>query len=266
MEWLQLVVLALIQGITEFLPVSSSAHLILPAQLFGWEDQGLAFDIAVHVGTLAAVVAYFYRDLSAYAVSGCTAVIRGGLDEPAEELAKLAVATLPIAVCGFLLKGWVETELRSVLVIAGATMGFGVLLGYADTRHGPRTQVTWQDALVIGGMQVLALMPGTSRSGITITAALLMGLSRVSAARFSFLLSIPTIAGAGLLAGLDLAAAEKPAPWGLLASAALLSGAAAYACIRAFIALVERTGMMPYVIYRLVLGGVLLVFWYALAR
>jgi undecaprenyl-diphosphatase len=130
----------------------------------------------------------------------------------------------------------------------------------------PAASSPGRDAGVIGILQVLALVPGTSRSGITITAALLVGLSRVSAARFSFLLSIPTIAGAGLLAGLDLAAADQPAPWGLLCSAALLSGLAAYACIRAFIALVDRTGMLPYVIYRLVLGGVLLVLWLGFLR
>jgi undecaprenyl-diphosphatase len=265
-EWSQIVILALIQGITEFLPISSSAHLILPSKLFGWEDQGLAFDIAVHVGTLAAVVVYFRRELSAYASSGWAALLHRRFDEPAAELAKLAVATLPILVGGLVAKAWVEAELRSVLVIAVTTIAFGLLLGYADARHGPRSVVTWRDALVIGTLQVLALVPGTSRSGITITAALLMGLSRVGAARFSFLLSIPTIAGAGLLATLELAGNGEQAPWALLASAAVLSGLAAYACIRAFIALVERTGMMPYVLYRLVLGGLLLTFWYGMGR
>lgn len=266
MDWLQIIVLALIQGITEFLPISSSAHLILPARLLGWADQGLAFDVAVHVGTLAAVVVYFRRDLGAYAVSAGQVVARRQMNEPAEELAKLAVASLPVAIAGLLTKTLVENELRSVLVIALATAGFGLLLGYADTRHGARTRVTWPDALVIGGMQMLALVPGTSRSGITITAALLVGLSRVSAARFSFLLSIPTIAGGGLLVGLDLAAAGQGASWGVLSAGALLSGLTAYACIRAFITLVERTGMMPYVIYRLVLGAALLGLWLVYLR
>lgn len=263
MDWLQLIVLALIQGITEFLPISSSAHLILPAQIFGWQDQGLAFDIAVHVGTLAAVVVYFRRELGAYAASGWNAARGRQWDDAADELAKLAVATMPVVIAGFLAKDFVEDELRSVLVIALTTIVFGLLLGYADTRQGPRERVSWPDALFIGGMQVLALVPGTSRSGITITAALLVGLSRVSAARFSFLLSIPTIAGGGLLVAADLMASQAPAAWGVLATGALLSGLAAYACIRAFLALVERTGMMPYVIYRLVLGGVLLVLWFA---
>lgn len=262
MDTLQIVILALIQGITEFLPISSSAHLILPAQLFGWQDQGLAFDIAVHVGSLSAVVLYFRDDLAGYLASGWNVVARQRIDERAEELGMLALATLPIVVCGFLAKDWVEDELRSVPVIAAATIGFGLLLAVADRRHTDRSDVTWRDALFIGAMQVLALIPGTSRSGITITAALLLGLSRTRAARFSFLLSIPTIAGAGLLAALDLVEAQTGMDWAVLATGAALSGLAAYACISAFIALVERTGMMPYVVYRIVLGIVLLVLWF----
>lgn len=262
MDYLQTVILALIQGITEFLPISSSAHLILPARLLGWQDQGLAFDIAVHVGSLAAVMLYFRRDLAGYLASG-VGVLRGrGMDAPALELMKIAFATVPVVIAGVLARDLVENELRSVLVIAAATIGFGVLLGYADTRHGPRDTVSWRDALVIGLMQVLALVPGTSRSGITITAALLLGLSRVTAARFSFLLSIPTIAGAGVLATAELVSTEAAVAWGVLTSGALLSGIAAYSCISAFIALVERTGMMPYVIYRLALGAALVGVYY----
>jgi len=265
-DWLQIIVLALIQGITEFLPVSSSAHLILPSQLFGWDDQGLDFDIAVHIGSLAAVIVYFRRDLGNYALSAGHLVLRRQFDRHAEELAKIALATLPIVVAGVLLKDWVESELRSIAVIAATTIGFGLLLAYADARHGERDTVTWRDALVIGVMQVLSVIPGTSRSGITITAALLIGLSRVSGARFSFLLSIPTIAGAGLLSMADLARAGSEPEWGVLASAALLSGVAAYACIAAFIGLLNRTGLMPYVVYRLALGSLLLVLWFGLWR
>jgi undecaprenyl-diphosphatase len=263
MDWLQIVTLALVQGITEFLPVSSSAHLILPAQLLGWEDQGLAFDIAVHVGSLAAVVAYFRRDLAGYAASAWQVTTRHHLDDRARELLRLAAATAPIVAAGFLFKDVVETELRSIAVLGTATIVFGLLLAYADTRRGDREVIGWRDALVIGAMQVLALVPGTSRSGITITAALLLGISRTGAARFSFLLSIPTIGGAGLLATVDLLRQGEPAPWGVLAAGALLSGVAAYLCIRTFIALVERTGLMPYVVYRVVLGTVLLWLWYA---
>jgi undecaprenyl-diphosphatase len=152
----------------------------------------------------------------------------------------------------------VEAHLRSVLVIAGATIGFALLLAFADTRRGALAAPGWREALIIGAMQTLALIPGTSRSGITITAALLLGISRTGAARFSFLLSIPTIGGAGMLATIDLIEHGDAVPWGELAAGALLSGIAAFLCIRAFIALVERTGMLPYVAYRLVLGIVLL--------
>jgi undecaprenyl-diphosphatase len=265
-EWLQIIVLALIQGITEFLPVSSSAHLILPSQLFGWTDQGLDFDIAVHMGSLMAVIVYFRRDLGNYALSAGTLIFRQRVDQHAEELARIALATLPIVVAGLLLKDWIESELRSIAVIAATTIGFGLLLAFADRRPGDRETVTWRDALVIGVMQVLSVIPGTSRSGITITAALLIGLSRVGAARFSFLLSIPTIAGAGLLSTVDLIGADTAPDWAVLASAALLSGVAAYACISAFIGLLNRTGLMPYVIYRLALGTVLLVLWLAVWR
>lgn len=266
MDYLQIVTLALIQGFTEFLPISSSAHLILPARLLGWQDQGLAFDIAVHVGSLTAVVLYFRHDLVGYAASGWNVLARRHIDERAEELAMLAVATLPIVVCGMLARDLVEGVLRSIPVIAVATIVFGLLLGYADDHHGERSVVAWRDALIIGLMQVLALIPGTSRSGITITAALLLGLTRTRAARFSFLLSIPTILGAGVLTVADLLRGGRAPDWGVLVSAATLSGLAAYACISVFIALVERTGMRPYVIYRLVLGVVLLVVWLAVLR
>ncbi len=263
MEWLQTIVLALIQGITEFLPISSSAHLVLPTLLTDWPDQGLPFDIAVHLGSLTAVVIYFRHDLARFATSGWSMVTGHGADQYADELLKVIAATVPIVVLGYLLKGWVETALRDLLVIACTTLGFGLLLGYADRRHGQRTTVGWLDALFIGVMQVLAIVPGTSRSGITITAALLLGLTRVSAARFSFLLSIPTIAGAGLLATLQLLEGGDSTHWGTLGAGALLSGSAAYLCIAMFIRLVERTGMMPYVVYRLVLGTVLMTIWFA---
>ena len=258
MDWLQLIALALVQGITEFLPISSSAHLVLPALLSDWPDQGLAFDVAVHVGTLTAVCAYYRKELTDLAGGGLGLIAGRGPSEASELLLKLAAATLPIAILGFLLKSWVETELRSVLVIALATIVFGLALWWADTQRGSGSKVSWLQALLIGAAQVLALIPGTSRSGITITAALLLGLSRSTAARFAFLLSIPTIAAAGLLYAIDLAQARAPAPWADLLIGCGLAGAAAFTCIHLFVTLVERTGMLPYVIYRLALGTVLL--------
>jgi undecaprenyl-diphosphatase len=256
-DWLQIIVLSLIQGLTEFLPVSSSAHLILPSLLTDWPDQGLAFDIAVHLGSLLAVLAYFRADMSRFAISGTQLLTQQRYDEHTSLLFKVAVATIPVVVVGYLLKGWVESELRSVLVIATTTIVFGLALWLADRQRGQGVQPSWPQTLMIGCAQVLAIVPGTSRSGITITAALLLGLSRTSAARFSFLLSIPTIAGAALLATLDLLETGDTARWPELALGATLSALSAYACIHYFIALVERTGVMPYVIYRLALGSAL---------
>ena len=255
------------QGITEFLPISSSAHLILVAEFGAWVDQGLAFDVAVHLGTLTAVCFYFRTDLARYGTSlghlaGSGLRRRGEMDADLAELAKVMAATVPVVIGGLLFKDDVEGAWRSLQTIAAATIGFGILLGIADRFRGRETTVGWWQALAVGLAQALALVPGTSRSGITITAALLLGLTRSTAARFSFLLSIPTIAGAALLTSIDLLAAGEPARWVDMAIGAGLSGISAYLCISAFIKLVERTGMLPYVIYRLILGSGL--FWLAL--
>ena len=259
MEWLQIITLALLQGITEFLPISSSAHLILPSQLTDWPDQGLAFDVAVHLGTLIAVCSYFRAELAGYVNGSFTAIRTRSSNAELDDVAKLALATLPVMICGFLLKDWIEASLRSIEVIAAATMAFAILLAVADRRHGDTSTISLRTALIVGAFQTLALIPGTSRSGITITAALWLGLSRTAAARFSFLLSIPTIAGAALLTGLDLGQRPEPVNWPALTVGALLAAASAYLCINTFVRLVERTGMMPYVYYRLLLGLVLLV-------
>jgi undecaprenyl-diphosphatase len=259
-DWLQIITLALIQGITEFLPISSSAHLILPSLLTDWPDQGLAFDVAVHMGTLAAVVTFFRDDLAAF-TRGCIDTLADRRMNPeSEQVAKLAAATLPVVVLGVLLQGWIESSLRSVEVIATTTILFGLLLAAADRRHGETDVVSWRAAMIIGTCQALALIPGTSRSGITITAGLWLGLSRTSAARFSFLLAIPTIAGAALLMLLELATGSAPVNWTALAAGAGIAGISAYFCISAFVRLVERTGVMPYVYYRLLLGTALFAF------
>lgn len=257
MDWLQIVILALIQGITEFLPISSSAHLILPAALTDWPDEGLAFDIAVHAGSLVAVVAYFRHDMARFAISGARLVTQRRRDEHAELLLKVIAATLPIVAAGFLLRHWVASELRTVLVIATTTSSFALALMLADRRRGELETPSWPQAMIIGAAQILAIVPGTSRSGIAITAALMVGMSRTGAARFSLLLSIPTIAGAALLATWDFVNSGDVARWPELALGAALAAASAYACIHYFIALVERTGMMPYVIYRLILAAAL---------
>ena len=275
MDWLQVVFLSLLQGLTEFLPVSSSAHLVLPAQLTNWPDQGLAFDVAVHFGTLIAVLAYFRGDLVSMlsAVSRSPSLIgtlgwqtvigqTAAHDRDLDLVFKLGVATLPIVIVGFAGKDFIETQLRTIPVIATTTMLFGAVLWFADRRSGSRSVVAWRDALWIGLAQVLALIPGTSRSGITITVALLIGLSRVSAARFSFLLSIPAIAGAQLLLTRDLVATESSIDMLPILVGGLIAFASAYASIHFFIRLLDRFGMTPYVVYRLLLGCVLwLLIW-----
>ena len=271
MEWLQVIVLALVQGITEFLPVSSSAHLVLPAQLTSWPDQGLEFDVAVHFGTLIAVLAYFRKDLlsmlwafgqapAVYAARSSEVPSNAETEQVAQgivQLLKLGLATIPVVIIGFLGKDFIQDNLRTVPVIATTTMLFGAALWYADRRPTTNTTITWQAAAIIGLAQSIALIPGTSRSGITITAALLLGLSRVEAAKFSFLLAIPTIAGAQLLLSLDLAAGNLDTDLAKVAAGAALAGVSAYLGIHYFMQLVERTGMLPYVLYRLVLGLVL---------
>ena len=276
MDWLQVVFLSIVQGLTEFLPTSSSAHLVLPAQLTDWPDQGLSFDVAVHLGTLLAVIVYFRIDLTRMAIAAVTFPFERHYNSDIDLIAKLAIATLPIVFVGLIAKEFIEAHLRSVIVIATATIAFGLLLWYADRKPNPLFEqhddhksapiepaaalfIGWHAAFLIGLAQVLALIPGTSRSGITITAALLLGLTRVSAARFSFLLAIPTILGAALLMSLEIASqgVMEQTNFSHLGVGILLSGVCAYLCIHLFIRLVEYTGMLPYVIYRLVLGGAL---------
>ena len=257
---LQIVVLALIQGVTEFLPISSSAHLILPAALTDWPDQGLAFDVAVHLGTLVAVIAYFRRDLAGFATSGAALASGRPWDGNLDLLLKVSIATVPVVVAGVLFGTEIETHLRSTAVIAFATIGFGIALWLADRRPGSEGTPSYFQALLIGLAQAAALIPGTSRSGITIAAALALGLGRRSAARFSFLLAIPAIAGAALYTVFDDAGTGS-LPWTGMALGFVIAGASAFACIVAFIRFVDRTGMTPYVIYRVLLGVVLIAFF-----
>jgi len=260
MEWLQILALATVQGITEFLPISSSAHLILLPLLEGWVDQGLAFDVAVHVGSLAAVIAYFRGDLAVLVRDfGRSLVTRRSTGQSSLAWAVLW-GTVPVGIAGLLFKETVETTLRSPLVIAWATVGFALLLWWADARgRGVRDEnaIGWKDVLVIGAAQALALIPGTSRSGITMTAGMMLGLSRTAAARFSFLLSIPVISLAGGLLVFELATAQDSVDWTALLLGCVSSGFAAYLCIHLFLRLIERIGMLPFVIYRLLLGAIL---------
>ncbi|WP_404415675.1 undecaprenyl-diphosphate phosphatase [Marinospirillum sp.] len=265
MDWLQLLVLSLVQGLTEFLPISSSAHLILVPVVTSWTDQGLAFDVALHVGTLSAVVLYFRHDLVRMTLGWGRSLQTRQLNEDARLAWAVIFATIPVGLAGITLNSWIASELRSPVVMAFSLIGFGLLLAYADWGNkGARTenQMTWKDVLFIALAQALALIPGTSRSGITITAALLMGLSREAAARFSFLLSIPVITLAGMLEILGLVESDHPVDWQALFWGALLSGISAYLCIHYFLVFIQRLGMQPFVAYRVLLGILLLYFFW----
>lgn len=262
MTLLQIIVLSVIQGLTEFLPVSSSAHLILGSRFLGWADQGLVFDVATHLGTLLAVLVYFRRDLTRMAAPWLG---RGGNEQTRKLGLILAVASVPAIVGGFLLHPLVESVLRDIRVIAFTTIVFGLLLWWADARFTrPRTlqDMTLRSGLLIGLAQLLALVPGTSRSGITITAGRMLGFDAGSAARFSFLLSIPVIAAAGGYGLLRVLGNDAPIDWWQFGLAVVLSALAGWVCIAAFLALLRRIGLVPFVFYRLALGCLLL--WIAL--
>ena len=261
MDYYQIVVLALIQGVTEFLPVSSSAHLILPSYLSAWPDQGLSFDVALHAGSLSAVLIYFRDDLKQFVEAASEYWTDGRFNEHANLLGKLMVATAPIVIAGYFLQPIIQHEFRSLTVIAMATIGFGLLLGIADRHSQNRNELVslrYVEALFIGAMQVLALIHGTSRSGITITAALLLGLNRVHAARFAFLLSIPTISAATILTIGEASKTISDTKWSDFALGMGISGVTAYFCIKIFLQLISRIGLTPFVIYRILLGTFLL--------
>jgi len=265
MDFIQIIVLAIVQGLTEFLPVSSSAHLILVPELLGWPDQGLVFDVALHIGSLLAVIVYFKQDIIRMTKAWFTEVI----DKKSSPDSMLAwfviIGTVPAVLAGLIFKDFIELELRSALVIAVTTIVFGLLLGLSDYLAGTERDeytLTFKDVVIIGCFQALALIPGTSRSGITMTAALFLGLKKVSAARFSFLLSIPIIIASGLFQVLDLLKSDVSVDWGLLLLAVVLSGLSAWVCIHYFLKLINKIGMMIFVWYRLALGAFLLVLFY----
>lgn len=257
MTLIQIIVLALIQGLTEFLPVSSSAHLILGSKLFGWPDQGLVFDVATHLGTLLAALFYFRKELISM-VTCWFHPVKTDEDRQSRNLfVCLAVASVATLFIGFLAYDMIEQHLRDIRVIAFATIGFGVLLWIADVtgkEHKPLESINFRGAFLIGLAQACALIPGASRSGVTITAGRLIGLSSEAAARFSFLLSIPVIAAAGGYGLYKSLAGEAAIDWVEFLMATLVAALAGWICIAAFLALLNRVGLMPFIIYRLILG------------
>lgn len=258
----QILVLAAVQGITEFLPISSSGHLVLTGKVLGWPDQGLAMDVAVHLGSLVAVCLYFHRDIWRMTLGAARAASGRGGDN-ARLFVNVVIATIPIFAAGYFLKDHAETVFRSVEIIAWATLGFGILLFIADKVGMTLRRVEhigWITALVIGLAQVLALIPGTSRSGITMTAARFMGMEREDSARFSLLISIPAILAAAIVKGWDVYQAGDLSMTGDLALAAALSFVTALISIIVMMAWLRRAGYGPFVVYRILLGCGLL-YW-----
>lgn len=260
MTWLQVIVLAIVQGLTEFLPISSSGHLVLVPHMAGWSDQGLAFDVAVHFGSLLAVAVYFRNDLAGL-VRGGFEVLGGSTASMEARMALgIALGTIPAALAGLLFAGWIEANLRSPVVVIVTLAGYGVLMAAAD-RFGRKERtiadVRIRDAVLIGIAQALALIPGTSRSGVTITAGLMLGLQRQDAARFSFLLSAPVILLATGYEFLGMVTSDAAIAWAQIAVAALVSAVVAYACIDLMMRFVSRIGLMPFAVYRLLLAGVI---------
>jgi undecaprenyl-diphosphatase len=264
MDTLQAALIALVQGLTEFLPVSSQAHLVLYSLFTGQAYQGLDFDIILHFGSLVAVVAYFRSELFAMGRDWTAAVLGQGSTADSRLAWLIILATIPAGVLGLLLKDLAEVALRSPLIMALALIGFGLALGWADWRHrGQRDEYSLRarDAIIIGLAQALALIPGTSRSGITITAALFLGMTREAAARFSFLLSVPIIAAAGLLGLIDVTREGVETDFLPLLIGFAVAVVSTYACIHYFLVFIRRIGMQPFVVYRVILGLLLLGFF-----
>ncbi|HUG35443.1 MAG TPA: undecaprenyl-diphosphate phosphatase [Candidatus Limnocylindrales bacterium] len=260
MTHLQAAVLGVVQGITEFLPVSSSGHLILAPRLLGWSDQGLGFDAVIHLGTLAALLVYFRADLWRMA---------RGMDRRLALL--LVAATLPAGLAGLLLEKAISSRLRDPLVIAATMIGWALVMWVADRQAAGRlnavkspADVGWGAGLAVGLAQTLALVPGTSRSGVTITAGLFAGLSRPTAARFAFLLGIPITAAAGGLKTLSfLRHGADPAVLAPLATGLVASFVAGLAAVWFLVNFLETRSLTPFVIYRCALGIVIVILFAA---
>jgi undecaprenyl-diphosphatase len=261
MTTLHVIVLAIVQGLTEFLPISSSGHLVLVPYLIEWTDQGLAFDVAVHFGSLLAVCVFFREDILGL-LRGGMQLLGGEFRQPQANMAlAIGLGTVPAAVAGLLFASWTEANLRDPSVIVYTLSGYGILMAFAD-RYARRDRgivdVTIGDAVIIGCAQALALVPGTSRSGVTITVGRLLGFERQDAARFSFLLSAPVILLATAYQSFELITGEAPVAWGQLGLGAAVSAIVAYLSIEFFMRFVTRIGLAPFAVYRLALAAVIL--------
>jgi undecaprenyl-diphosphatase len=271
MNSLHAAILGALQGLTEVLPISSSAHLLLIPKLLGWPESGITFDVALHLGTLIALLLYFWRDVLELLVNFFSALATRNFAPPAHQLPFLIIiGTIPAAVAGKLLEHTVEDFFRaSPLLIALFLIAFGLILALADTIGAKRwriDRINMTSALVIGLAQSMALIPGVSRSGITITAALFLGFQREAAARYSFLLSLPIVAGAGVLkVGKLLKAGISPADIQPMLIGVVVSAVFGYLSVAFLLRFVQRSSLYPFVWYRLLAGGSLLT-WLFLAR
>jgi undecaprenyl-diphosphatase len=261
----QIIVLAVVQGVTEFLPISSSGHLILVPQIMHWRDQGFVVDVMTHIGTLFAILIYFWRDV-ARIVKGALELLKGRVTDEGRLAIYIVLATIPAVAFGLFLKtvGYTDLE-RNVAVVAWNTILYGLLMLVADmvgSQDRNMSNMTLSSALLIGVAQALALIPGTSRSGVTITAGRFLGFNRPDAARFSFLLGIPAIAGAGVLTVGDALSSGETITMDAIYCAGL-TFVAGLAAIAFLMALVKRVSLLPFVLYRMILGGFLLVLLYS---
>jgi undecaprenyl-diphosphatase len=264
MTTIEAVILGIVQGVTEFLPISSTAHLRVVPALVGWSDPGAAFTAVLQLGSLAAVIGYFAKDLLEMAAAGMRALRdRSKPPEPAaKHLLYIIAGTIPVGVAGILLKHRIEGSFRALPVIATALIVVGLALAYVETRS-TRTRkledITLRDAMVIGCAQMLALVPGVSRSGITLLAALAIGLQRPAAARFSFLLSVPAVAAAGIFE-LPKVLKSHDVPGTTLLLGLLAAVVASYASIAWLLKFLRTRTTIPFVVYRVALGVLIFAF------
>ena len=256
MDWLQTITLALVQGVSEFLPVSSSAHLILVSAIADWPDQGVLFDAALHGGTLAASLCYFRRPLCEMLAS----LSPKSSDLNSRRLALgLILATLPVIICGGLFHRAIDSQLRSLVTIAVSTLAFGILLGaasFAGRRFRRKEELSYFDFLLLGLAQALALIPGASRAGVTLTATLFLGCRYRDAAWLSIVTGLPTLTAATLFSFTRLGEAGDSTLVPALVGA-LIAAVTAFCCIHALLSLIERIGVAPFVVYRILLSLVL---------
>ena len=250
MDLIQIVVLSIVQGVTEFLPISSSAHLILTSKFFGWQDQGILFDIYVHGGSLLAIIYAFKKEVSIL-------IQRAFSPYKQNLLLCLIIATLPVALAGFLGEDFIKKNFRSLEFLILTTFLFAIFLFIAD-KYGKKTNsiesIGLKDSFIVGMFQIFALMPGVSRSAITMIGALILSYSREDAARFSFLLSIPTLSAVLLGSSIEAIQSEETIDWSILILGGLISFAVSLFCINLFLSFIQKIGFTPFVLYRIILS------------